>query len=112
VRVVPRAPILSRVDNVAEGVIRCYWALGHPWNAIHMHSKELSEPMPVYCCPVVLKIVHDRDVENISPASLDPRSRISFIEKLCVGEILAIRIPPPVSHIQCIIAHNAVRTTS
>lgn len=106
---VPGAPILSRVDNVAEGVTRCYGALGDPWNTIHVHSKELSDSVPMYCCPIVLEIVHHRNVENISPASLDPRSRISVIEKLCIGEILAVRIPPPVSHIEGIVAHDAVR---
>jgi hypothetical protein len=74
-----------------------------------MHSKELPQSMPMYRCAIVLEVVHDRDIENVSPASLDPRSRIGVIEQFCIGEILTIGIPPPVFHIECIITHDAVR---
>ena len=79
---VPGSTILKRPPLVREALAWSDGALSNAVNAVHGDCTELANAMPVDRGAIVLQVVEDCHPNVISPAGLEPGSRILSIKHL------------------------------
>ena len=100
---VPGCSVLCSMELVCEIMPRGNWALGDTVHTIHGHVIEHTNSMPVNCRTIIFEIINDRDLKDITPASLNPRTWIGVIEDFSFSFIITIGVDPLIRHVECIL---------
>ena len=104
---IPRAAVLSDIPDVSEVIARCDGALSDAIDAVHMHSLPLAYAVPMHAGSVESHVIHDGDIDCISPASLNQWTRELAIEHSSIREVETIGIDCVVlCHVQGVVAMN------
>ena len=69
VAVVPCRSVLSRIKGIVERVAGCDGTLSYAIDAVHVHSSELPDPMPVDACTVPGEVIDDVDIDPLNIVS-------------------------------------------
>lgn len=65
VAMIPRRPVLRRIEDVAEAIPWRNWTLSYAVDTIHVHRLVLSNTMPVNTRAVPLHTIDHRDIEGL-----------------------------------------------
>ena len=109
---IPRETILRGSKRVVERVAGGNGALGDTVHTIHVHGEPLTNPMPMDARAV--QVVHgvvDLDIDEISPASLDPLAGIlrssPIVEHFTVGKVEPVGHDGIISNGKLVVACDA-----
>lgn len=102
--VVPRCAVLSDSKLVRIVISRSNWALSDGVDSVMFEGVEESDPMPVNGCAIIFQMVFDGDFYPVTPASLEPRSRILAIENFTtVRPVDAISVDVLICDVQVVL---------
>lgn len=91
-RVIPRMPVLQNLEFVGKRVSFRNRTLRNTIHAVHLHSAELAQAMPVNCSTIGVIVVLDMNDQLITPACFDQRSWICLVEDLTTSLVETVCI--------------------
>lgn len=62
---IPRCPVLRRVEDIAEAITWCNRTLSDAVDAVHVHGLVLTNTVPVDTCAIPLHTVDDGNIERL-----------------------------------------------
>jgi hypothetical protein len=84
--------MLTGMEFVGVAISRCDRALCHGVNTIILDVLEHTEPVPVNSGAVARQVIPDSDFDIVTPASLNPGTRICSIEQFGFTILAAVRV--------------------
>jgi hypothetical protein len=90
--VIPRSAVLHGFEFVSVAMTWSNWALRNSIHAIVFDAIKLPDPMPMDRCTITVKVICDGDFNIITPACLNPRPGILFVEDFALIVLASIGI--------------------
>lgn len=84
-RVIPRMSVLQNLELVGKRVSFRNRTLCDTIHAVHLHSAELAQAVPMDCSTIGIIVVLDMNHQFIAPAGFDQRSWVCLVENLAAG---------------------------
>src|ERR1700761_8396078 len=74
-----------------------------------MHCEPLPDSVPMDTGSIISQVIIDRDLNSITPASLQPWAWVRIVKQFIVSEIDSICVDPAIVDIESILADHSLR---